>query len=133
MQVKLTKVSRTTSDKEGNALKTKDGRPYTRISIKTEQHADKYLSGFENADTKNWKEGDTVEIDVTENGQYLNFKVPKKEDKVYDNTETILNKMVGMQLTLDQILAAVKPAQKKVEPVDEEDYTDGQDDSGIPF
>ena len=51
------------------ALKTKDGRPYTRLSIKTVEYGDKWLSGFEGFATKNWKEGDSVELEVEEKGE----------------------------------------------------------------
>lgn len=137
MQVTITKINRTTTDKKGDALKTKDGRPYTRISLKTDQHEDKWLSGFENADTKSWKQGDSVEIEVTQNGEYLNFKTPKKGEindqalkDIFDNTETILNKMVGMSFDIESLKNHLMP--KKAKPVN--DYTDDEEeDSGIPF
>lgn len=53
------------------------GKPYTSLSIKCNEYGDKYLSGFDGKETASWKVGDTVEADVEEKGQYLNFKVPK--------------------------------------------------------
>lgn len=116
-----------------------------RITFKIEGN-DKQLSAFRK---NNLTVGEVIvgEVKVTEKDgkTYNNFEFARKESgggqvdnlllkDIYDNTETILNKMVGFQLTLDLILAAVKPSQKRVEPVeDEQDYTDGQDDSGIPF
>lgn len=59
------------------------GKPYTSVRIKTQEHGDKQLSGFGNAGNKDWKEGDTVEINVTEkvsNGRtFLNFENPKPQ------------------------------------------------------
>ena len=76
MLVKLTKVYRSDKDKNGNALKTKDGRPYTRVSIKTQEHGEKWLSGFENFNNQKWREGDHVDLEVEKNGEYLNFSTP---------------------------------------------------------
>lgn len=85
-QVKIIAVTRYTKDKNGSPLITKTGKSYTRVSLNVEGY-DKRLSGFESDETKNWKEGDLVEIDVEENGQYLNFKVPKKSDIQADGFE----------------------------------------------
>ena len=88
MEVKLTKVYRTDKDKEGKPLMTKGtpdrpSRSYTRLGIKTQEHGDKWLSGFENRESANWQEGDTVDIEVEPNGQYLNFKTLSEMDKVW--------------------------------------------------
>ena len=80
MQVQLTKITRFTTYKDGKPLVTKDNRPYTRVRIQTNEHAGEWLSGFENADTAHWQEGDTVEINVKQAGIYLNFSTPKQTD-----------------------------------------------------
>lgn len=77
MKVTLTKVYRSTTNKDGSPLMSKAGKPYTRLSIKTDTHGDKYLSGFDGKQTASWKEGDSVDIDVEQKGEYLNFSVPK--------------------------------------------------------
>jgi hypothetical protein len=82
MKVTLTKVYRNTKDKNGVDLKTKDGRPYTRVSIKTQEHGDKWLSGFGAEWNSFWNEGDTVNIEVKENGQYLNFERINELDEI---------------------------------------------------
>lgn len=89
MQVKLTKIYTTNKDKNGNELKSAKGVPYTRMSIKTEQYGDKWISGFQNKDNKDWKEGDEVEVNIEEKGEYMNFSVPKKEDKMAHDLEAI--------------------------------------------
>lgn len=128
---KITYVNRTTTDKEGNALKTKDGRLYTRVSLKVESKGDRYISGFGNTGNADWKVGDEVEITITEaatkdkNGlPYLNFTQPKKEDKVLENTEAILNRLVGIQLQLTSIQAKLAP--QKAEPMDDYPMDDGE-------
>ena len=52
-----------------------------KMAIKTEQHGDKWLSTFKVQGTEKWNIGDEVEINVTENGQYLNFE-PVNNDNI---------------------------------------------------
>lgn len=70
------------------SITTKRG-PAISISIKTDAHGDKWLSSFGDDVNKGWNDGDVVEIDITENGEYLNFKAvktiskaPTKEDRI---------------------------------------------------
>jgi len=77
MKITLTKIFTTDKDKEGKPLVNRNGKEYTRMSIKTQEHGDSWLSGFLNNTNANWKEGDTVEVEVEkagDKGQYLNFK-----------------------------------------------------------
>ena len=71
-KVKLTKVKRTDRVAKGS------GKPFVSLGIMTEQHGDKWLSGFDSPETAKWQVGDTVEIEIQTNGDYLNFKLPKK-------------------------------------------------------
>jgi hypothetical protein len=80
------------------------GKPYKKLAIKTVEHGDKWLSGFQNKDNENWKEGDQVDIVVKENGQYLNFETPKMEDRLESRISAlevqmmnITNKLAKMQ------------------------------------
>lgn len=86
---KITNIYRTSKDKNGSPLKTRDGREYTRISIKTQEHGVKWISGFENYQNANWKEGDVVDIEVTTNGEYLNFKSLSKLDLLERRVEAL--------------------------------------------
>lgn len=112
MEVNLTKVIRQTTDKKGDALKTKDGRNYTRLLLKTTEYGDKFISGFDNAATKAWKEGDKVEVEVEQKGEYLNFKVPKPEDKSNEQLTWLLRDMMTVKILLQDIHATVVPKQK---------------------
>jgi hypothetical protein len=86
MQVTLTKIYRSDKDKNGNPLigKAKTdangnliaGRPYTKIGIKTREHGEAWLSGFGGHWNQDWKEGDTVEVDIERSGDFLNFRKP---------------------------------------------------------
>lgn len=133
---KITALKKYTTKPDGTPLvSAKTGRPYTRLTIKTDVTGDDWVSGFDGAETKNWVIGSDVEIDVTKNGQYSNFAVPKKGavdgqllKDVYDNTETILNKLVGQQIKLEQILELLQPKKIKSQI---EDYP--EDNNEPPF
>lgn len=92
--MRITKISRFTTGKDNKPLINKNGKPYTRVSIKVAEHGDTFLSGFGDPVNESWKEGDDVEIIVDEvesNGKkYLNFSMPKKIDK---GVETILKSL----------------------------------------
>lgn len=64
-QVTLVRVLHTTQD-------TKYGMK-PKVAIKTEEHGDKWLSSFKVAGTEDWKEGETVEVDIQEKGDFINF------------------------------------------------------------
>jgi hypothetical protein len=71
MKLTLTYVNRTQRT-------SKAGKPFTSISVKTQEYGDRYISGFGNKSNENWKVGDMVEVEgVTEKGKYLNFEMPK--------------------------------------------------------
>lgn len=97
MNVKLTKVYRKSTDKDGNVLVARDGREYTRLAIKTVQHGDKWISGFDNDTTSSWNVGDTVDIIVTENGKYFNFSVAKKDDKIISRLDELEKRIVKLE------------------------------------
>ncbi len=108
---KLTYLKRDETDREGNALKTRDGRPYTRLSIRVDSQGDRFISGFENAQTKNWKINDEVEIEIVEsdkkdkNGKpYLNFRIPKVEDKNAEMLIKLSMQIGGLQNDVRRIL-----------------------------
>lgn len=108
-KVTLKKVYSTDTDKEGNKLMGKNGKPYTRMSIQTEEHGDRWISGFQNASNKEWKEGDTVELVVEEKGEYLNFKVPNKSDA----------KVGELEARVAKLEAVVFKKSEDIEPVGE--------------
>ena len=88
MQATITQLHSSDKDKTGKAYIGKTGRTYTRLGLKTREHGDKWLSGFQNQTNTNWKIGDVVEIEVEEvagkdGKQYLNFRMEGQEDKIW--------------------------------------------------
>ena len=79
MKLTLTQVNRYTTKKDGSPLITSKGRPYTSVRIKTQEHGDTMISGFGSESNAHWKAGDTVEADVVQKGEYMNFSMPAVE------------------------------------------------------
>lgn len=104
--VTLTRISRFSKDKEGNPLKTKQGKPYTRVIIQTEEH-EKPLSGFETDVTKAWTEGSTAEIEVKQNGEYWNFSLPKKETVQTEDMKAIKEDVEKILLRLGRMMNGI--------------------------
>lgn len=73
MKLTLTKVYRSDKDKEGKPLVGKFG-PYTKLAVKANEFGEKWLSGFSKPWNEKWNEGDVVEAEVEEKGEYLNLK-----------------------------------------------------------
>ena len=111
MKVTLTKVYRSTTDKEGNALMTKAGKPYERVSIKTQEHGEKWLSGFGAESNQGWQEGDELELEIEESGQYLNFKNPRGGN--FAGVEQLKTTVGLMQMKIDDIHEIIKKWDKQ--------------------
>lgn len=77
-KVTISRLSFIEKDKDGNPLKTKTGKPYSRCLLDSTDG--RKMSGFANATNRNWRAGDEVEIDVEQNGQYWNFKMPERKE-----------------------------------------------------
>lgn len=110
MKVKLNDIKRYSNDKDGNPLKTKDGRLYTRLVIGTDEHQ-KPLSGFDSPATQSWAIGQEVEIEVEEKGQYLNFKIPKAGGVNQAVLEDILNKLTVQGMYLKEMVEWIRKQQ----------------------
>jgi hypothetical protein len=86
MKLTITGIWRYTTKQDGSPLVGSNGKPYTSIRIKTQEYGDKLLSGFGDVWNAEWKDGQQIDVDVEEKGQYLNFKkvnpVKKLEERV---------------------------------------------------
>lgn len=78
----VTKVFKSDKDKSGAPYKTKGGKPYWKVAIKTDKTGDDWYSALV-FDTKApeycLEEGKESQF-VFEKGQYNNFRVPTKDD-----------------------------------------------------
>lgn len=94
----LTTVKRFDKDKDGKLLKTKDGRAYTKLSIKAKEYGDKWLSGFGGFWNEDWAEGMVVGATVEKNGEFLNVRKPdpiKELENRVSKLEEIVSKFQG--------------------------------------
>lgn len=77
-KVTIKRIYRSDKDKNGKPFLTRDGRPYSRIAIWTQEHGEQPLIGFGNRRNAMWREGDQVELEiehvVKDGKEYLNFK-----------------------------------------------------------
>lgn len=121
MQVKLTRVFRTTTRKDGSPLVGSNGLPYTILRIQTNEHGAAWLSGFENESTKAWKEGDTVEIEIEKNGEYLNFSTPKTQRSGLDPkfVRDVLAELHAIRVKQDIVDKKLNAIWDKLNPKDE--------------
>lgn len=51
------------------------GKPFTSVAIKTQDGRN--ISGFGNKDNEQWEQGDMVDVEIEQKGEYLNFSMPK--------------------------------------------------------
>lgn len=109
---KITFVKLDTTDREGKPLMGKNGRPYTRQTLKVESKGDRFISGFMGELTRGFSVGDEVDILITEAAAkdkegrpYLNWSLPKKGavsdeliKEIHEGIETLQNRMVSLIL-----------------------------------
>lgn len=69
MKVTITQIAR-------NNKTSKAGKPYVSLGIKCNEYGDKFINGFGNKGNEHWKVGDTVEVEIEQKGEYLNFSMP---------------------------------------------------------
>lgn len=99
MQVQITQINRSNKT-------SKTGRPFESLGIKTKEHGDRWLSGFGRADNKSWKVGDTIEVNVVEKGDYLNFEQNRPSVQGFDIESR--DRLLRVEIAVQQILNIVK-------------------------
>jgi hypothetical protein len=126
----IQKIARFDTNKEGDTLTTKDGRPYTRVILNTKEYPSDKISGFGSPVTDAWKEGDVVEVIIEEKGEYVNFKLPKAGDAAM---QKILGELTAIKLELRALKEAVVPQKKgKFNAFDEPTFDDSEP-TDVPF
>jgi hypothetical protein len=103
--VTITNISR----KERVSSRT--GKPFTSLGLQVREYGEKWLSGFDNAATKNWQRGDTVEIEIEQKGDYLNFNVPRKDSSPAQNSGATAELKNILMLKIVPMLEAIHKEQ----------------------
>lgn len=116
-RITITQIGRYDKNKEGNVLTTKDGRPYQKLLLKSEEHGDNWISGFSGDWNKEWKVGDVVEAEIEHKGIYLNLKSPKSGFKRCncENSIKLLDERVSK---LESQISASQELPPDIEPED---------------
>ena len=126
-KVTITRTYVSDKSKDGIPFTSKAGKPYKKLAIKTTEHGDKWLSGFQNKDNENWKEGDVVDIIVKQNGEYLNFDVPKTEDKLAMRVSALEVEVMNLR---NMFAKSSTPSQSTVTTTGSTNYTAARSVSG---
>lgn len=83
-EITIKKISRFSTKSSGEAYTRTDRfgnvKPAERVSIYDGERNLSYFDGFGN--TKDWKEGDKITMEVEKSGDYWNFKPLSKDDTV---------------------------------------------------
>ena len=116
MQISITGISR----KE--KVSTRTNKPFTSLGLKTQEYGDKWLSGFGNASNKDWKVGDTVEVEIEQKGEYLNFTTPKNANGTEKPSATTSADIAWIKNALS---TQVIPMLKKLSDTEVDDYPVG--------
>lgn len=93
-------------DKEGNTLTGKFG-PYYKYGLTCDEYPTKTIYGIGNKPL-NWQEGQEIEIDIEEKGEWLNFKLPKKEDVAVSKVEELEKRVKKLEDLLKTGIAQLK-------------------------
>jgi hypothetical protein len=131
-EVVLTKLWRGTKDKQGNELKTKDGRNYEKVLIKTQEYLDAWLSGFGADWNRDWKVGDKVKILIEKvkvgDKEYLNFSKVNEEELLKERVSELERSVKAIQTYLLNLEDKKNPPAEK-----KDDYPEDIDPEAIPF
>lgn len=118
-KVTIEKIIVRTKKKDGSLLLTKRGNPYFNVSI---QSGGDWVSGFM-FDKPTWKEGDEVELIITQNGQYKNFEVPKRSS---NSMGPVMAKLEAIHAILLEMRSQSKFGVKEID-------LDLEPDKEVPF
>ena len=89
------------------STKKKDGTPYPypRCSIITQERGEVWISGKWDDTTDKWKEGDIVDIQVEQKGNFLNFYIPEtpSEKRIRELEARVLKLENGFETRFAQL------------------------------
>lgn len=100
-KVSISKVIIKDKNKDGVALKTKDGKSFRKVVIQTNELGDLWLSKLVfdyNDPCLSFKEGDVVDIVIEKNGDFYNFKLPSRLDRLEARVKALEDFMINNNL-----------------------------------
>ncbi len=84
MKVKLENIFFNSTKKDGQRNIDKNGNPFTMVAIfydggkKASMYCANERDGWKIDKMKQWREGDEIEIEIEQSGNFTNFKIPSK-------------------------------------------------------
>ena len=111
MKCTIKKIYRNDKNQKGQPYVGKNG-PFTRITLLLEQLPDEKVYGFANDLNAEWKDGDMIDIDITEK--------KGKDNKLYKNFKNLSQK----SSRLDEIEARLTALEGNTEPIDKSNVRD---------
>lgn len=122
-RVTITRVSTSDTDKNGNKLINKFGKPYYKVGIKTNEYGDTFINGLMPFNPDRW-EGTTQELEIFDeeyNGKtYKKFKLPPRQGGAAPAVFLEINRKLDHIITLlskkDGVKAADLVADESKEP-----------------
>jgi hypothetical protein len=117
-KITLASINFYSANKQGQTLLDKNQRPYQRVAVKTTDG--RSMSGFAYQDSPimKWQIGGTYEVETEQKGQYLNFRLPKKQEA------GMTPLLAGMEL---RIMAKLESIEKKLDGFEAQAPDDGPD------
>lgn len=100
MKLTITKIDR----KPINTVKGQS----TMVFVKAREYGDVSLSCFENEFTKSWTVGMTMDVEVKQNGKYLNIVLPKVAGEKSGDSISELREIKGLLEKILQVLSKGK-------------------------
>lgn len=91
-QVKITKVFTSDKKKDGAEFKTKAGKKFWKVAIKTDKYPDNWYTAFafdQGDEVMGLKEGDEVKVVLWKDGDWYNFKLPTRLDELEERVQVL--------------------------------------------
>lgn len=96
---KVTKIYSATQSKAGKKYETRDGKPYTRVALQTDRlPVGVWASAnvFKQDDPiLRLKQGDVVDLRAWQEGEWWNFKLPTKFDRLEERVAVLEKFILG--------------------------------------
>lgn len=104
-QHKITKYYSSPKNKDGKEYKTKDGKPFVRVAIQTDQLSEGVWASANafNADDQilKLKQGDVVTLKIWQEGQWWNFKLPTRLDNLEERIESLEAALFSKEMKIE--------------------------------
>lgn len=98
--IQIDKIYRNDTNKEGKPYKDKRGNPFKLVTITTKdkQGNSQRLSMCDYKElTADWVDGQMIEVDITKNGDFLNFALPSKTDLLEKRVQSLEDRLNALE------------------------------------